>query len=72
MHNPWKRRGSEWARIAETACRCSTCGRDTWPQQPMYEVRADEGFDRELSVPSKKFCAECLEKHFDPSLFDRF
>jgi len=67
--NPWKRRGSEWVRLAECACRCRTCGSYTWPHQPIYEVRPEEGFDNELSVPSKNFCAECLEQHFQPTLF---
>jgi hypothetical protein len=70
MHNYWKRRGSEWVRIAERTCRCRTCGRDTWPRQPMYGVRAELGND--LSLASLYFCAECVEKHFAPSLFDRF
>ena len=71
MHNAWRRRGGEWVRIAETVCRCRTCGRDTGPRQPMYEVNAHEGLYDPFQ--SLYFCAECVEKHFgNPSLFDRF
>jgi hypothetical protein len=67
MSNYWKRRGSEWVRIAERICRCRVCGRDTWPRQPMYEVRTELG--NELSIPSIYLCADHLDQHFQPSLF---